>query len=143
SVDLWRAAVEGLRRGYGALAAALLFVLAMVHGVAPLWLAPRAHPALGRAEDSVKLSAAAPPPFTRAALAELYVLNTPHFFVTALAPLYEPTIWPRTYILGATTSKVRVTRPDATSIILEPEGGYLSDRESQFVRAPEYPFTRG
>jgi len=126
-------------------AAAFAGVLLLIHGVRPLWAAPRAHETLLWMDAPFRLSALALPPHDPSLFDVLYVVNTPNFFITALSPLYaEPGAWPsRTYVLGSTTTPVRMIRPDATSIVLEARNGYLTDPYSRLVRAPEYPFTRG
>jgi hypothetical protein len=134
-----RGASIALRGGALVVAAALC----LVHGPLALWLAPRAYQLLVRAEKMQQRAADSIPPHEPALVA--YVLNTPNFFVTAWTAFYaRPGAWPlRAYILGATSASVRVTRPDATSIVLEPEGGYLADPNSRVVRARGYGFSPG
>ncbi len=142
---LWQTAVASrnllLRGG----AAAFAFVLLFIHGVQALWAAPRAHESLLWADFPFRYSAIALPPHDPSQFDVLYVVNTPNFFITEVSPLYvKKGAWPpRIYVLGSSMTGVRMTRPDASSIVLEARDGYLADPYSRLVRAPEYPFTRG
>ena len=145
SLVLLRTALAPGRLLLRAGAAAFAIVLLFVHGVRALWAAPHAHESLLWADLPFRFSAAALPPHDPSQFDELYVVNTPNFFITVLSPLYAaPGVWPaRRYVLGSSMTGVRMMRPDSTSIVLEARNGYLTDPYSRMVRAPEYPFTRG
>jgi hypothetical protein len=76
------------------------------------------------------------------------VLNTPDYLVTMFAAIYRMTQTPRgrtrfVYVLGASEKPVMVRRPDRNALVLEPEGGYLLETESQLTRRPDERFKSG
>jgi hypothetical protein len=75
----------------------------------------------------------------------LIVLNTPDsevaLFVAGVARALPS---PRyLYVLGSSRDPVELSRPSHTVLVLEPEGGYLRDANSQFLRHPDQRFTPG
>jgi hypothetical protein len=146
--QLWTLArAPALRGGWPLRAAALLLAGAwlVVHGPLALALAPRAYRGNVDYEGLFTTSAERLPAFDRARVDTLFVLNTPNYLITAASPAYAVTRpWPpKLYILGATFAPLRIARPDAFTVRLTPMGGYMLDPVSQFVRAPEVPFSCG
>lgn len=74
------------------------------------------------------------------------LVNTPEM-ITALTPslaLQRRRLDAEGVImLGATSERLVVTRPDASTLSLSPDDGYLSDRMSVFVRSTDDPFRVG
>jgi hypothetical protein len=146
--QLWTLArAPALRGGLPVRAAALLLAGAWlgVHGPLALAVAPGAYRALIDYEGLFAWSASRLPAFDRAKVDTLFVLNTNNYLVTEASPAYAITQpWPpRLYILGATLTPLRIARPDAFTVRLTPMGGYMLEPVSQFVRAPEVPFSQG
>jgi hypothetical protein len=50
---------------------------------------------------------------------------------------------PGMYVLGASSTRVRLTRPEPNALVLEPEGGYLLEPTSHLVRSPRERFEAG
>ena len=146
--QLWTLArAPALRGGWPLRMAALLLAGAWlaVHGPLALALAPHAYRANVDFEQLFVTSAQRLPAFDRAKVDTLFVLNTPNYLVTQASPAYALSRpWPsKLYVLGATFMPVRISRPDAFTVRLTPLGGYLLEPVSQFVRAPEVPFSPG
>ncbi len=146
--ELWRLAqaqVSVFGKPGRVLALSLAGVWLGVHGALALALAPHAYTTIVHYEEIFVRSAVGLPAYDRARVTTLYVLNTPNYFVTSLSPTYaQQNPWPpRLYVLGATAANFVVSRPDASSIVLTPQYGYMLEPLSQLVRAPEVPFTQG
>jgi hypothetical protein len=145
---LWTLARGPTLRGARPLRAAALLLAGAwlgVHGPLALAVAPHAYRANVDYERLFATSAERLPAFDRAKVDTLFVLNTPNYLVTAASPAYALTRpWPsKLYILGATFTPLRIGRPDAFTVRLTPWAGYMLEPVSQFVRAPEVPFSRG
>jgi hypothetical protein len=128
-----------------ATALGLTAVWLSVHGPLALALAPRAYRSMVEYDHLFEMSAERLPAFDRTHVDTMFVLNTPNYFVTSLSPAYARAHpWPaHVFILGATVTSFRISRPDVYTIRLTPKDGYLVEPLSQLVRAPEVPFERG
>ncbi len=128
---------------YGQLA--LAGVLCFVHGPLALAFAPMTAEHLAQVDAVVRGSALMLPTGPDSRGARVFMLDTPVYFGTALAPLYrdrrEPPI--ELHVLCASGNVVKVTRLDAESFALEPAGGFLLEPTSWLVRGPEHRFTVG
>lgn len=77
----------------------------------------------------------------------IVLANTPSYSLAFLVAAYRMMmVWPaprRIYIAGASANPVLLSRPAADSVRLEPEGGYLLEPSSHWMRKPSEPFIAG
>ena len=74
----------------------------------------------------------------------MFVLNTPNYMVTALAPAYLGDPGPEAFhVLGSTRAQVLLSRPRFDTIVFQTADGYLREPWSQLVRRPELRFEPG
>jgi hypothetical protein len=75
------------------------------------------------------------------------ILNGPSYFDALSICTYRVELWPPSWralhILGTSEHPVTLVRPAPQRLLLEAEGGYLSERTSQQARSPDEPFAVG
>lgn len=128
------------------LSLSVVLALLLVHGPLAAWLAVRKADEL-RGEEFLRWTLASTLPQGRGAVGKtILVLNTPNFMETGWSLAYyhvAPERAEAAYLFGASATAVRVRRTAPDTLVLLPEGGYLREPTSLWVRSPELPFTPG
>jgi hypothetical protein len=142
---LWtwgKAALQPALRGS---ALSLAGVLLALHVPVALAFGPLAIWQLWRVEGIVRLSADMLPSGPGSLGKRVFVLDTPTYFGSLLAPLYRAASDPpiEMHVLCAAGSHVRLTRRSEDTIVLEVDHGFLREATSWLVRAPELRFHEG
>ncbi len=132
----------GMRRP---LLVAILGVSLVVHGPVAMALAPRKATELGLSELAAAYGANTllRQPVTGKTV---FVLNTTNFLMTFLSlvrVVLDHPPFASVHVFGASTRAIRVSRPRADRIVLEPEGGYLLEPTSLWIRSEGTAFLRG
>ena len=141
-VGLVRAGTPGLR----ALGALTAVTVGLVHLAVPLLVAPLVPGQLRGIDERIAKSASTLPWDERVQGSVLAVLNAPNFFIASLElqdRVQKDGAVPRVaYLLGTSETPVKLSRPGPNHLMLEPVGGYLSERWATMVRAADDPFEK-
>lgn len=138
ALEAWRVRGGGVRRGLLITTAAIFLLL---HVPVAAALSPKASVRLLAYDELIREASASFPWGDDLRGKTLFVLNTPNYFVTTFAWAYVRGPAPRSaHILGASMNAVTVTRTSETTLVLEPDGGYLLEPWSTLVRRADEPF---